>query len=202
MSMAATECRSPANASYHQGMHLNAESLFVEIVREGKRVPNDELGEIVLTNLDATAVPFIRYNIQDVGALTSEPCRCGRGLPRLGHLEGRLTDMFVTPDGHWLTVHQFTAFFAKLPSVQAHQVIQRQLDDFVIRLVVDDRFGEAERQRVIETFQGYFGPHNRFTLEFLDEIPTTPAGKRRFFISEVIEGTGNELGAGAPESRR
>ena len=48
---------------------------------------------------------------------------------------------------------------------------------------------------VIETFRGYMGPNNRFTLEFVAEIPLTPSGKRRFFISEVIEGTGSTLDA-------
>ena len=178
---------------YHDGMHINAETYVVEIVRDGKRVGPGELGEIVLTNLEATATPFIRYNIQDVGSLNPAACACGRGLPRLGHLEGRLTDMFLTPDGHWLTVHQFTAFFAKVHSVKAFQVIQRQVDDILIKLVVDETFSEADHQRIIETFRGYMGPNNRFTLEFVDEIPLTPAGKRRFFISEVIQGTGNTL---------
>ena len=171
----------------HDGLHINAETHIVEIVRGGEPVPDGELGEIVLTNLEATATPFIRYNIHDVGALNRTPCACGRGLPRLSRLEGRLTDLFVTADGHWLTVHQFTAFFARqVPSVQAFQVIQRAADDVLIKLVVDDAFNDADRQRIIETFRSYLGPDNTFTLELVDEIPTTPSGKRRFFISEVI----------------
>jgi len=184
---------------YHQGLHINAETYIVEIVRDGRRVPEGELGEIVLTNLEATATPFIRYNIHDVGALDLSPCPCGRGLPRLSRLEGRLTDLFLTADHHWLTVHQFTAFFAKIPSVKAFQVIQRQVDDILIRLVVDEHFGEADHQRILETFRGYLGPNNRFTLEFVDAIPTTPAGKRRFFISEVIGATATAATVAAPE---
>ncbi|MCO6451737.1 MAG: phenylacetate--CoA ligase family protein [Caldilineales bacterium] len=179
----------------HQGMHINAETHIVEIIRDGQPVAEGELGEIVLTNLEATAVPFIRYNIKDVGSLDSSPCACGRGLPRLAHLEGRLTDMFVTPDGHWLTVHQFTAFFAKVTSVKAFQVIQRQVDDILIKLVVDDSFSDADHQRVLDTFRGYMGPNNHFTLEFVGDILLTPSGKRRFFISEVIESTGATLDA-------
>ena len=178
----------------HQGLHINAETYVVEIVRDGQRVPDGELGEIVLTNLEATAVPFIRYNIKDVGALDGTPCACGRGLPLLSRLEGRLTDLFVTADHHWLTVHQFTAFFARqVPSVRAFQVIQRDVDDVLIKLVVDDTFDDDDRQRIVATFSRYLGPDNRFELEFVDEIPTTPSGKRRFFISEVIKGTGDTL---------
>lgn len=177
----------------HAGLHINAETIFVEIVRAGRRVAPNELGEVVLTNLEATATPFIRYNIQDVAALDPAACACGRGLPRLSRLEGRLTDLFVTADGHWLTVHQFTAFFSKVLSVKAFQVIQRQVDDILIRLVVDESFSAADHQRILDTFRGYMGPENHFELDFVAEIPLTPTGKRRFFISEVIAGTGNTL---------
>ncbi|HEY80138.1 MAG TPA: phenylacetate--CoA ligase family protein [Anaerolineae bacterium] len=182
-----------AECHEHQGMHINAETYIVEIVKDGKRVAEGELGEVVLTNLEATATPFIRYNIHDVAALTTAPCACGRGLPRLSHLEGRLTDMFVTSDGHWLTVHQFTAFFAKVHSVKAFQVIQKEVDFIVIKLVVDDHFSQADHQRIIDTFRGYMGPNVRFELQFVDDIPTTPVGKRRFFISEVIQGAPSKV---------
>jgi len=178
---------------HHTGLHINAESYVIEIVRDGRRVPAGELGEVVLTNLEATAVPFLRYNIRDVACLDPTPCPCGRGLPRLGHLEGRLTDLFLTADGHWLSAHQFTGFFAsRLPSVRAFQVIQRQVDDVLVRLVVDESFGQAQRRLIDETFRGFMGPDLRCTLELVDAIPTTPAGKRRFFISEVITGTESE----------
>ena len=182
-----------AECEVHDGMHINAETYVVEIIKDGERVSEGELGEVVLTNLEATATPFIRYNIHDVAALTHAPCTCGRGLPRLSHLEGRLTDMFVTADGHWLTVHQFTAFFAKVHSVKSFQVIQKEVDFILIKLVVDDTFTEADHQRIIETFRDYMGPNTRFELQFVDEIPVSPVGKRRFFISEVIEGTPSQV---------
>ncbi len=182
-----------AECEYHQGLHINAETYIVEIIKDGRPAQEGELGEVVLTNLEATATPFIRYNIHDVAAITHEPCPCGRGLPRLSHLEGRLTDMFVTSDGHWLTVHQFTAFFAKLHSVKAFQVIQKEVDFILIKLVVDETFSGEDEKRIIETFRRYMGPHARFELEFVDAIPVSPVGKRRFFISEVIQGTSSQV---------
>jgi len=182
-----------AECEYHDGMHINSESVFVEVVRNGERVPEGELGEIVLTNLEATATPFIRYNIQDVGSLDFSPCTCGRGLPRFSQLEGRLTDMFVTADGHWLTVFQFTDVLKRITSIQTYQVIQKEVDLILIKLKVYDDFSEADRQTVIDKCRHGLGPENRLEIEIVDEIPPAPSGKRRFFISEVIEGTGNTL---------
>lgn len=170
----------------HQGLHINAETLIVEVLRDGRPTREGELGEIVLTNLEATATPFIRYNIRDVGALNRKPCACGRGLPRLSSVEGRLTDLFITADGRWLTVHQFSAFFARqVPSVRAFQVIQRDVDDVLVKVVVTDDFNDDDRRRISDTFRGYLGYDNTFTIELVDQIPLTPSGKRRFFISEV-----------------
>ena len=179
---------------HHQGLHLNAETVFVEVVRNGERVADGELGELVFTNLEATAVPFIRYNIQDVGVLTHESCPCGRGLPRLTHLEGRLTDLFATHDGRWLSVHHFTGLLGHMPAVEAFQVIQRDVNDVLLKLVVNAAFTEQDHETIVDTFANYLGPAIRLTLEFVDDIPTTPSGKRRFFISQAITGTGNTLG--------
>ena len=179
---------------HHVGLHLNAETIFTEVIRDGKRVSDGEMGELVYTNLEATATPFIRYNIQDVGAITHESCPCGRGLPRITNLEGRLTDLFATHDGRWLSVHHFTGFFGHTPAVDAFQVIQHSVDEVEILLVVNESFTESHHRAVIDTFTDYFGDGISLTLTFVDDIPTTPAGKRRFFISEVLQGPGNTMG--------
>lgn len=175
-----------AECEYHDGMHINAESVFVEIIRDGERVPDGELGEVVLTNLEATATPFIRYNIHDVAAFTHEPCRCGRGLPRLSQLQGRLTDIFVTPDGRWLTSHH-TAFLRNFPAIEAFQIIQKAPEHVVVKLVVTEAFTQTDEQAIVETFHQLMGASCRVDIEKVDEIPPTPAGKRLYFISEVIQ---------------
>ena len=185
----------------HTGLHLNAETIFTEVLRDGQRVPDGEMGELVFTNLEATATPFIRYNVQDVGVLSHEPCSCGRGLPRLTHLEGRLTDMFATHDGRWLSVHHFTGFFGHQPSVEAFQVIQHSVDEVEIKLVARPEFDESVHQAILDTFADYLGERIHLTLTFVDEIETTPSGKRRFFISNVMKKPGNTLGIDHMEPR-
>ena len=41
------------------------------------------------------ALPLIRYRTGDLGALTEEPCRCGRTTARLTRLSGRRDDMVI-----------------------------------------------------------------------------------------------------------
>jgi len=62
----------------------------------GRLVPGDQRpgrrgrGEIVLTCLDSLAFPTIRYRTGDIGRLDPTPCACGRSLPKIKAVEGRL----------------------------------------------------------------------------------------------------------------
>ena len=53
----------------HQGLHLNAESLYMEIIREGKEARQNESGEVLITDLLNDAMPLIRYRIGDVATV-------------------------------------------------------------------------------------------------------------------------------------
>ena len=66
---------------------------------KGKPVPVGGEGRILVTNLHNYAMPFIRYDIGDVGALSDKACPCGRGLPLLAKLTGRTTDFIRTRSG-------------------------------------------------------------------------------------------------------
>ena len=172
----------------HAGWHLNAEGLIAEVVDEaGKPLPPGELGQLVLTNLNNTAMPFIRYNIQDMAALGDEPCPCGRGLPLLTHLEGRLVDVLVAPNGRRLVVQFFTRLFRAAEGVGQFQIIQSGRNLLRVKLVTTPAFNPEQQAFIVRELQDYVGPEMAVHLELVDDIPPTPAGKRRFLIRE--EGT-------------
>jgi phenylacetate-CoA ligase len=89
----------------HGSLHVNVESLLVEIAGEdGVPVAPGEVGDILITSLHNLASPLLRYRIGDVGRLVPEPCACGRSLPVL-ELQGRRHEIFrdataapVTPE--------------------------------------------------------------------------------------------------------
>ncbi|MCC7352238.1 MAG: phenylacetate--CoA ligase family protein [Anaerolineae bacterium] len=172
----------------HEGWHLNAEGLIAEVVDdEGRPLPPGELGQLVLTNLSNAAMPFIRYNIQDLAALGAAPCSCGRGLPLLTRLEGRLVDVLVAPNGRRLVVQFFTRLFRAAEGVGQFQVIQSGRDLLRVKLVTTPAFNPAQRAFIERELQDYVGPQMAVRLELVDDIPPTLAGKRRFMVRE--EGT-------------
>jgi len=84
-------------------------------------------------------------------------------------------------------------FFGHFPEVEAFQVIQHDVDDVELKLVTHAGFTRRHEQMVREALADYLGENIGLTLTYVDDIPTTPAGKRRFFISEVIQGTPGDV---------
>ncbi|MBN1151702.1 MAG: phenylacetate--CoA ligase family protein, partial [Dehalococcoidia bacterium] len=88
----ASEC------SAHKGMHIQAEDIVVEVVNEdGSAAAPDRMGRVIVTNLHNYAMPFIRYELGDLAAIDPTPCECGRHLPRLVGIVGRMSELIVTP---------------------------------------------------------------------------------------------------------
>lgn len=66
------------------GMHLRENDIIPEIVDEdGTALPNGQWGELVITTIQADAMPLIRYRTGDYTRLMPEPCPCGSPLARL-----------------------------------------------------------------------------------------------------------------------
>jgi len=75
----------------HDGCHLRESDLLLEIVdtESGEALPEDELGEVVVTTLDRQAMPLIRYRTGDLARLATRPCQCGGVTARLYDIAGR-----------------------------------------------------------------------------------------------------------------
>jgi phenylacetate-coenzyme A ligase PaaK-like adenylate-forming protein len=76
--------------------HIHEDMHYVEILdpETNKPVPDGETGKIVVTNLDRTLMPMIRYDIGDMGRIFTEKCECGRQV-RLMELLQRSDDVLI-----------------------------------------------------------------------------------------------------------
>ena len=90
-----------AECEVHKGLHIHADRFILEIINsKGETCSTGELGEIVITDLDNYVFPFIRYKIGDLGVLSQRTCSCGRKLPLLEKVEGRIFDLIVGTNGN------------------------------------------------------------------------------------------------------
>lgn len=85
-----------AECEARKGMHINADLGVLEVVdpETGKLLSEGEEGELVVTMFEREAMPLIRYRIGDVGSiLPYEPCSCGRTMPKMSYVKGRVSQI-------------------------------------------------------------------------------------------------------------
>ncbi|WP_341936716.1 phenylacetate--CoA ligase family protein [Marinimicrobium sp. C2-29] len=171
----------------HQGMHINSPHIILESLDANDQpVQPGEPGKLVLTDLNNYAMPLIRYRVEDVGVLSGEPCECGRTLPLLDRLEGRVADFLKKPDGGQVAgVSLVERTLTKVPGVEQMQLIQEQLHEVKIRRVKGKDFSAETDDLLIDEFREVFDESVQLIIEDVDRIPQEASGKYRFSICKV-----------------
>lgn len=181
VSLIACECEQ------HHGLHINADSVYVEVIdRRPTDTPGETAGRVLITDLCNRAMPLIRYQVGDVAVPSQRRCPCGRGLPLLERIEGREADYVITPQGRLISGISLTENFAlHIPGAAQVQIVQESLEELRIRLVADKDFGPDSRRKIAELVCDLFGPQVQHKIELVESIPQEPSGKYRFCISRV-----------------
>ncbi|HTU22956.1 MAG TPA: hypothetical protein VMG10_33265 [Gemmataceae bacterium] len=180
----ASEC--PA----HSGLHVMAEGLYLEIETPRGPAAPGEMGSILVTDLRNHAMPLIRYRIGDLGAWASGACSCGRGLPRLERVAGRVTDFLVGCDGRLVSgVYLATYVVAQRPSLGQVQILQQKAGAVTYRIKPGRDFHhEHDLEYLRTTTRRYLGAEARIDSEVVAELPAEPSGKFLFSRSSVAPG--------------
>ncbi|HZU84345.1 MAG TPA: hypothetical protein VE987_15555 [Polyangiaceae bacterium] len=167
------------------GFHMCLESGIFEVLRpDGAPCRPGEMGELVVTAFTSEATPLIRYAIGDVATLSADGCACGRGLPLLAFVHGRVDDMFYTTERG--LVPRVDSAFKSIPScILMTQVAQVGRDSFEVRIVVDRRDYKPEHgDQLLHNLGDYLGRRVQLQLKFMDRIPTTQGGKVKAMVNE------------------
>ncbi len=180
VSLIACECER------HTGLHVNADGVYVEVLRDGRPAQPGVPGSVVVTDLSNRGMPIIRYQVSDVAAFAANACPCGRGLPLLERLEGREADYVTTARGELISGISLTENFAcELPGVAQLQIVQETVRHFRFRIVRGAGFGPETLDRLGELVARRFGADAEYECEYVDRIPQEPSGKYRFCVSRV-----------------
>ena len=181
VSLIASECER------HEGLHINIEHLLVEfLLEDGTPAEPGEPGAIVVTDLMNQAMPFIRYRVEDVGIPTARECSCGRGLPLMDSVTGRVADFLVKQDGTKVAgISLIENTLTKMQGIEQMQIIQNDLKTLDLNLVVNSEFSNDSHRNIIDYFRGIFGSSVLINLHFKNNLSQDTTGKYRFSISKV-----------------
>jgi len=129
-----------------EGFHINADTHLVEVMRNGKPAGTGELGHIVLTDLYARTMPFIRYDTKDLAMPAKEPCGCGRSLPVLGSIEGRASGSIVCPDRRLVTTRAIVNHMWEVLRLGEYRVIQDEEGTVRLQIISKTRVDVESRE--------------------------------------------------------
>lgn len=172
----------------HAGHHVVGEGYIVEVLRDGQPVAPGEVGEVVITDLNNFCLPFIRYRIGDLAvAMDAETnCPCGRGLPMLGNIEGRVQSIIQGTDNHYLPGTFFAHYLKEFDhAIQRFQIVQERPNQMLFRVVKGGRFSDDVMAQILATFKRYLGDDMRIDVQFVDNIDLVRTGKRLAAVSRL-----------------
>lgn len=143
----------------------------------------DGSDELLCTSFDNDLMPWIRYRIGD-SVVRADPgyrCPCGRHFPVIERINGRVEDYLFTADGR-------RVFLASdiVDSVGAleSQIRQRSRDAIHI-LYVASTARPLDEESLRRRARAVLGEEMQVSVERVDRIPRTAAGKLRFVIRET-----------------
>lgn len=175
---------SPCPAGH--GLHVHAENVLLEVVDDaGRPCAPGETGRVLLTSLHQYFQPFIRYEVMDHAMLGPESCPCGRGLPSLTRIEGKVRPFFQLADGRLKNSSNLLFGLYKLGGYRQYQVIQQALDRVLVRVVPSREWTAAHPEQIRKVVHAYFERAICVNIEVLDQLPRPANGKIRDLICEL-----------------
>ena len=165
-------------------MHMWPDAGIIEVVSDGfdEPVSHGTVGRIICTGLTNKDMPLIRYEVGDRGAFKVESgCECGRTLPILERIEGRISDNIITPDGR--KIFWLNPIFYGLP-IQEAQIVQETKNDLKIKVVPAMSYTEKDSDAILEALKKRVG-NMSVIIQLVDEIPRTSNGKFQPVINKL-----------------
>jgi len=181
-STVAQEC---GHSSADGGFHIVAEHFYVEVVDEkDSALGYNQPGTIVITSLDNTVMPFIRYNTGDRGCLISRKCSCGVNLPLLA-IEGREPPPLRLNSNVNVSIKEMISVLSSLLfNAGQFQLIQKKQNVFVLQAVLFDQYAKrAFFDHIISSLKKVVREDIDIQVEVVSTIPLSKGGKRILFMS-------------------
>ena len=178
-----TECSVFATKKPQENQYLCSPLYgYTEVLdKQGHQVKKGEAGEVVVTGFSIAGLPFIRYRTGDLAVYGGET-KYGETI--LTELLGRTVDYIYNLDGKKIyTVGFIFGGHLKIFNyLKQWQLEQNVIGELLIRVVKGLEYNQTIEDEIVEFFES-----NRFSvkIQYVDNIPQTLRGKRKFLIQNI-----------------
>jgi phenylacetate-CoA ligase len=171
-----TECE-------HGSMHISPDAGIIEVLDDAMQpVQPGEEGNVYCTGLLNYDQPLIRYKIGDQLVVSGKKCTCGRDMPVIEEIAGRIEDVIIGRDGRRMV--RFHSIFNGLYSIKKSQVVQQTSDEIVVKVVSDRQLRDDEVTLIKTRMESQLG-NMHISVEEVGEIPLTKNGKFKAVVSNL-----------------
>ncbi len=131
------------------GLHIWEDHFIPEIINpeSGQRLPNGEMGELVITTISKQGIPLIRYRTRDITSINHEICKCGRTHARIARMSGRSDDMLIIR-GVNVFPSQIESILVGIEGVEPHYLLivdrKENLDTLEVQVEVNEHLFSDE----------------------------------------------------------
>ncbi len=169
----------------HEHYHVQSESAILEILHEDDTPcgPGDT-GRVVVTSLHNFALPLIRYELGDY-ARVGGACACGRGLPVLERIAGRVRNLAQDPSGRRFWPSFFAPLWLEVAPFRQIQLVQHTPARIEVRYVLDRDLSPREQAAMRERLHGSLAYPYDIAFTRVDAIARRPGEKFEDFVSLI-----------------
>jgi phenylacetate-CoA ligase len=164
------------------GYHINSDTVIVEFLDLQEGHSTENLGRVVITNLHSFAMPIIRYDLGDIGALSEENPVCGRELPLMRILEGRADSFVVLPSGKTLSPMFFFGIFKPIKGIAQWRIHQDKELNITVLIVPAQDMSSRTIQTITHRVREHTKEDISLIVKVVDDIPLDRSGKVRAVI--------------------
>ncbi|MBG07466.1 MAG: hypothetical protein CME68_01805 [Halobacteriovoraceae bacterium] len=168
---------------HHNGFHLGEEWAITEILNnEENKVQKGEEGNLIFTNLHNLAMPIIRYQSDDLGTLSNDTCKCGRTLPLLSSLDGRVSDNLRFFNGNTINGPMAIHIFRLFHQILDYQIVQNYDDCLEINIVKGSDYRHSHEEKIRDILSHHCGNGVRININYMKNIKRSKGGKKRMIV--------------------
>lgn len=167
------------------GYHTCPDMVILEVLKKGKSAVPGESGEVVITNLQSFAMPFIRYRQDDVVTVSPNSPQCGRNFPLIKSIAGRLDDFIVTQSGECMSPTPFYHSIDPVPGVKRWKLVQESADNITLKIEPGTGFDRSTVQMINRNLERLVKGEFKIDISVVDSIPIDPSTKFRAVSSKI-----------------
>ncbi len=168
-----------------EGYHINIDTVIVEFLNSQESNSIENQGRVIITNLYSYAMPIIRYDLGDIGALSDKKSTCGRELPLMKVIEGRADSFVVLPSGNRLSPMFFFGIMKPIKGIAHWRIFQDHASNISIWVVPSKEFSLQTIPSIKQRVEANIKEELDINIKVVDNIPSDRSGKVRAVISKV-----------------